>query len=159
MAVSGGSESPDKAGEGVSEFISQYAHSLDAKGRLIIPARYREELDEEARMTVGLDHCLFIFKGKDWQVLVQKLNAIPISNRNGRKFARFLMSNAFPCEMDRQGRMIIPPVLREYAGLEKDVILAGVGSRIEIWDRAAWTETVTYDDMDEIAGNMEELGI
>ena len=144
---------------GVSEFISQYAHSLDAKGRLIIPARYREELNEEARLTVGLDHCLFIFKGEDWQALVAKLNTIPISNRNGRKFARLLMSNAFPCEMDKQGRVVIPQVLRDYAGLEKDVVLAGVGNRIEVWDSKTWAESVTYDDMDEIAGNMEDLGI
>ena len=88
-----------------------------------------------------------------------KLNTIPISNRNGRKFARFLMSNAFPCEMDKQGRMVIPQVLRDYAGLEKDVALAGVGSRIEVWDSKTWAESVTYDDMDEIAGNMEDLGI
>ena len=103
---------------GVSEFIGQYAHSIDAKGRLIIPAKFREELDDEARLTVGLDHCLFIFRGEDWKTLVQKLNAIPISNRNGRKFARFLMSNAFPCELDKQGRIVVPGVLRKYAGLE-----------------------------------------
>ena len=144
---------------GVSEFIGQYAHSIDAKGRLIIPAKFREELDDEARLTVGLDHCLFIFSGEDWKTLVQKLNAIPISNRNGRKFARFLMSNAFPCELDKQGRIVVPGVLRKYAGLEKDVILAGVGSRIEIWDGQTWAESINYDDMDEIAANMEELGI
>ncbi len=144
---------------GVSEFIGQYAHSIDAKGRLIIPAKFREELDDEARLTVGLDHCLFIFRGEDWKTLVQKLNAIPISNRNGRKFARFLMSNAFPCELDKQGRIVVPGVLRKYAGLEKDVILAGVGSRIEIWDGQTWAESINYDDMDEIAANMEELGI
>ena len=144
---------------GVSEFIGQYAHSIDAKGRLIIPAKFREELDDEARLTVGLDHCLFIFRGEDWKTLVQKLNAIPISNRNGRKFARFLMSNALPCELDKQGRIVVPGVLRKYAGLEKDVILAGVGSRIEIWDGQTWAESINYDDMDEIAANMEELGI
>ena len=144
---------------GVSEFIGQYAHSIVAKGRLIIPAKFREELDDEARLTVGLDHCLFIFRGEDWKTLVQKLNAIPISNRNGRKFARFLMSNAFPCELDKQGRIVVPGVLRKYAGLEKDVILAGVGSRIEIWDGQTWAESINYDDMDEIAANMEELGI
>ena len=87
------------------------------------------------------------------------MNAIPISNRNGRKFARFLMSNAFPCELDKQGRIVVPGVLRKYAGLEKDVILAGVGSRIEIWDGQTWAESINYDDMDEIAANMEELGI
>lgn len=144
---------------GVSEFISQYAHSLDAKGRLIIPARYREELDEDARMTKGLDHCIFIFKGEDWKALAAKLNAIPITNDKGRKFARFFMSNAFPCELDKQGRMVIPQTLRDHAGLKKDVVLAGVGNRIEIWDSKAWEESVAYDDMDEIAKNMEGLGI
>ena len=144
---------------GVSEFIGQYAHSIDAKGRLIIPAKFREELDDEVRFTVLFDHCLFIFRVEDWKTLVQKLNAIPISNRNGRKFARFLMSNAFPCELDKQGRIVVPGVLRKYAGLEKDVILAGVGSRIEIWDGQTWAESINYDDMDEIAANMEELGI
>lgn len=145
----------------MSEFISQYFHSLDAKGRLIIPSKYREELDEEARLTVGLDHCLFIFTGEDWKALVSKLNAIPLSNRNGRKFARYLLSNAFPCELDKQGRMVIPAVLREHAGLEKDVVLAGVGNRIEIWDKNAWAQSIAYDDedMDEIAANMEDLGI
>ncbi len=143
----------------MSEFISQYAHSIDAKGRLIIPARFREELDSEARITVGLDHCLFLFRGDYWKELSGKLNAIPISNRDGRKFARFLLSNAAPCELDKQGRILVPPFLRKYAGLEKDVILAGVGNRIEIWDSRTWMENVTYEDMDEIAANMEALGI
>jgi len=143
----------------MSEFISQYAHSIDGKSRLIIPAKFREQLDENARLTVGLDHCLFMFDGEEWKALVEKLNAIPISNKDGRKFARFLMSNAFNYEVDKQGRMIIPSVLRKYAGLERDVILAGVGNRIEIWDSEAWANSVAYDDMDEIAAKMGELGI
>lgn len=140
-------------------FMGEYNHTIDAKGRLIVPSRFREQLGDEFVVTAGLDGCLFVYADEEWKRFEEKLYALPVSNPGARKFSRFFLASACTCEVDKQGRILLPAKLRSMANLEKDVVLAGVGSRIEIWDKARWIETSTYEDMDEIAANMEGLGI
>ena len=140
-------------------FMGEYNHTIDAKGRLIIPSRFREQLGEEFVVTAGLDGCLFVYGNEEWKSFEEKLRALPVSNPEARKFSRFFLASASLCEVDRQGRILIPAKLRAMAGLEKEVVLAGVGSRIEIWDKERWIQTSSYDNMEEIAANMEGLGI
>ncbi len=140
-------------------FMSQYNHTVDAKGRLIIPTRYREVLGEEFVVTKGLDSCLFVYANEDWNAFAQKLTSLPIIDDDAREFARFFLAGAITVELDKQGRILLPANLREFAGLEKDVILAGVGSRIEIWDKQTWDEKNMQVDMKRITSGMRNLGL
>ena len=140
-------------------FMGEYNHSVDAKGRLIVPAKFREQLGEEFVVTKGLDGCLFVYPQEEWKHIEDKFREVPLTTKDARKFSRFFFAGAASCEIDKQGRILIPGVLREYAGLEKDVVLVGVLSRIEIWDKHNWEESNTYDDMDEIAEHMADLGL
>ena len=140
-------------------FMGEFNHTIDAKGRLIIPSRFREELGQEFVMTKGLDGCLFVFPQTEWESFQGKLKTLPLINKDARKFSRFFLAGACACEVDRQGRILIPSVLREFAHLEKDVVLVGVGSRIEIWSKEKWIENNSYEDMDDIAASMQELGL
>lgn len=141
-------------------FMGEYNHTIDAKGRLIVPAKFREVLGEEFVVTKGLDNCLFVYPNDEWQKFEQKLQTLPLTNKNARQFTRFFLAGAASCEVDKQGRILLPQVLREFAALEKDVVLVGVASRIEIWSKERWAESLeTYDsDMDEVAAGMESLG-
>ena len=141
-------------------FMGEYNHTIDSKGRLIVPARFREALGDEFVITKGLDGCLFVYAEKEWQVFEEKLRSLPLTNKNSRQFTRFFLAGAAACEVDKQGRVLIPQVLRDFAALEKDVVLVGVASRIEIWSRQLWDECMDNydDDMDEVAENMESLG-
>lgn len=140
-------------------FMGEYNHTIDTKGRLIIPSKFREALGEEFVVTKGLDGCLFIYPKQEWNVFEEKLKALPLTNKDARKFTRFFLAGAASCEVDKQGRILLPAVLREFAGLEKDVVLAGVGGRIEIWQKEKWLKSNEYEDMEDIADHMEELGI
>ena len=140
-------------------FMGEYNHSIDAKGRLIIPSRFREELGEEFVLTKGLDGCLSIYPKKEWEAFEQKLSQLPLTNKNARAITRFFVAGAAPCELDRQGRILVPATLREYAGLEKDVVLTGNLNRIEIWSKQRWAENSNYDDMDAIAEGLQDMGI
>lgn len=140
-------------------FMGEYSHSIDPKGRLIVPAKFREQLGEEFVVTAGLDGCLTIYASSDWKAFEEKIQALPLTNPSARKFSRFFLASACQCELDKQGRILLPQKLREMASLEKDVVLAGVGNRVEIWDREKWIATSTYDDMEEVAAGMEGLGI
>lgn len=140
-------------------FMGEYNHSVDTKGRLIIPSRFRDELGDEFVVTKGLDGCLFVFPQNEWQTFEEKLKALPLTNKSARQFARFFVAGATPCELDKQGRILLPQTLREFAGLEKDVVLTGMLNRIEIWSKAKWTENNSYDDMDDIAEQMTDLGL
>ena len=140
-------------------FMGEYNHTVDAKGRLIIPSRFREELKNEFIVTKGLDGCLFVFPGNEWQIFEEKLKALPLTNKNARQFSRFFVAGATPCELDRQGRILVPQTLREFAGLEKDVVLTGNLNRIEVWSKEKWNEICDYDDMDSIAESMQDMGI
>lgn len=140
-------------------FMSEYNHSIDAKGRVIVPAKFREELGETFVVTQGLDGCLFVFPNSEWQNFEEKLKSLPMANKDARKFVRFFLAGAALVEVDKQGRILLPSVLREFAALEKDVVLVGVGSRVEIWDKNRWEEATSFDDMDEVAEHMADLGL
>lgn len=139
--------------------MGEYNHTVDAKGRLIVPSKFREQLGDEFVVTKGLDGCLFAYENTEWKALEEKLHALPLTNKSARKFARFFLAGASACEVDKQGRILLPSILREFAGIDKDAVLVGVGSRIEIWSKESWTNANVYDDMEEIAENMEGLGI
>ena len=141
-------------------FMGEYNHTIDAKSRLIIPSKFREILGDEFVVTKGLDGCLFVFDNTEWTAFEEKLKQLPsLTNPNVRKFIRFFMAGASNVEVDKQGRILIPASLKEHAALEKDVVLIGVGSRMEIWSKERYEGTVTYDDMEEIAMHMSELGL
>ncbi len=140
-------------------FMGEYNHTVDAKGRLIVPSKFREQLGDEFVVTKGLDGCLFVYENTEWKVLEEKLHTLPLTNANATKFSRFFLAGATSCEVDKQGRILLPQILRDFAGIEKEAVLVGVGSRIEIWSRERWLEANSYDHMEEIAENMEGLGI
>lgn len=141
--------------------IGEFEHSLDAKGRLIMPAKLRESLGEKFVLTKGLDGCLFAFSIDEWTNFEDKLKALPLSNRNSREFTRFFLSGATECEIDKQGRFLIPGNLRDAANLAKDCSIIGVGTRIEIWDKEKWNQYNSDENMsvEDIAENMTNLGI
>ena len=139
-------------------FTGEYNHTIDIKGRIIVPAKFRSELGSEFVITVGLDGCLFIYPQKEFDELATKLAQLP-GTAQARKLQRYIMSSAACVEVDKQGRILIPSVLREFSELQKDVVLIGVGSRVEIWSKERWEGTASYEDMDEIAEHMEELGL
>lgn len=140
-------------------FMGEYNHTIDAKGRLIVPSKFREQLGDEFVVTKGLDGCLFVYDNSEWKNFEEKLQKLPLTNPNARKFSRFFLAGASACEVDKQGRILLPAVLREFADITKDVVLVGVGSRVEIWSRERWEGTVTYQDMEEISRHMVDLGI
>ena len=140
-------------------FMGEYNHTIDVKGRLIIPSKFREALGDVFVVTKGLDGCLFVFDNAEWAVFEEKLRSLPITNKDARKFVRFFLAGAAEVEVDKQGRILVPNVLREFAELSKDVVLIGVASRIEIWSKERFEEVETYDDMDDIAEHMAELGL
>ena len=113
--------------------MGEYSHTIDAKGRMIIPSKFREELGENFVLTKGLDGCLSIYPNEEWKNFEEKLKALPLTNKNARTFSRFFVAGATVCELDKQGRILVPATLREFAGLEKDVVLTGNITRIEIW--------------------------
>lgn len=140
-------------------FMGEYNHTVDTKGRLIIPSKFREGLGEEFVVTRGLDGCLFVFPNSAWQAFEEKLKSLPLTNKSARQFTRFFIAGATSCELDKQGRILLPGTLREFAELEKDVVLTGMLDRIEIWSKAKWTENNSCDDMDDIAEQMTDLGL
>lgn len=121
-------------------FIGEYEHTLDAKGRVIVPALLREQLGEKAIITKGLDKCLYIYSQKGFQIVKERMSKNSTANKRNRDFMRFFFASAFPCEFDKQGRMVIPPKLREYAELEKELCIAGVNTKVEIWDRETYAK-------------------
>lgn len=140
-------------------FMGEYNHTIDTKGRVIVPSKFRETLGDEFVVTKGLDGCLFVYDNQEWTAFEEKLKALPITNKDARAFVRFFLAGAAGVEVDKQGRILLPASLREFAALEKDVVLIGVGSRIEIWSRERWEDTASFGDMDTIAEHMAELGL
>lgn len=140
-------------------FMGEYNHTIDTKGRLIIPAKFREALGEEFVLTKGLDGCLSIYPKNEWETFEEKLKSLPLTNKNARAFSRFFVAGATTCELDKQGRILVPGTLREFADLDKDVVLTGNITRIEIWSKEKWIENSNYDNMDEIAEGMQDMGI
>jgi len=142
-------------------FIGEFRHSVDTKGRIAIPAKFRSQISKGAIITRGLDHCLFVFTKKDWETLAGKLVSLPLAQSNSRAFVRLMLSGASDVDIDSQGRILIPDYLRKYAGVSKAVKIIGVYNRMEVWNEASWekyrkkTETAS----DEIAEKMADLGI
>jgi len=126
-----------------------------------MPAKFREGLGERFVLTKGLDHCLFVYPNEEWAILEKKLRSLPLTNKDARAFIRFFFAGACECELDKQGRILIPANLREYAGLEKDVVIIGVSTRVEIWSKDRWDEYNSASNLDHetIVERMAELGI
>lgn len=139
-------------------FIGEYNHTIDPKGRLIVPAKYREELGEAFMITNGNDGCLNIYPEEAWETFLGKLQLLTNTEAK-RKIVRKFVSQANRVEADKQGRILIPPALRGYAGLEKDVVLAGAIDKIEVWDRKRWENETATDDIDDITEHLAELGL
>lgn len=140
-------------------FMGEYNHTIDAKGRLIVPSKFRESLGDEFVVTKGLDGCLFVYDNQEWTAFEEKLKTLPLTNKEARQFVRFFLAGAASLEVDKQGRILLPANLREFAGLEKDAVLIGVASRIEIWSKERYEGEVSYENVDEIAEHMTELGL
>ncbi|MDE6388423.1 MAG: division/cell wall cluster transcriptional repressor MraZ [Lachnospiraceae bacterium] len=140
-------------------FMGEYNHTIDAKGRLIIPSKFRESLGDTFVVTKGLDGCLFVYDNEEWNAFEEKLKSLPITNKEARQFVRFFLAGAAEVEVDKQGRILVPNILREFAQISKDVVLIGVASRIEIWSKERFDGMAAYEDMDEIAEHMAELGL
>lgn len=140
-------------------FMGEYNHTIDAKGRLIVPSKFRELLGDTFVVTKGLDGCLFVYDNEEWNAFEEKLKSLPITNKEARQFVRFFLAGAAEVEVDKQGRILVPNILREFAQISKDVVLIGVASRIEIWSKERFDGMAAYEDMDEIAEHMAELGL
>lgn len=140
-------------------FMSEYNHTVDAKGRLIIPSKFREALGEEFVVSKGLDGCLFVYTNEAWSDFNKTLTELPTNYKDIRNITRYFMAGAATVELDKQGRILLPAKLREFAELEKDVVLVGVGNRIEIWSKEKWDAVNMDVNMDDIEATMERLGL
>ena len=142
-------------------FMGEFQHSIDAKGRLIIPAKFRKKLGENFVVTRGLDGCLFGYPQDEWEKLEAKLNEMPLAKKDARLFVRFFYSAATECELDKQGRINIPQSLRQHANLEKSCVIVGVSNRIEIWDETRWQAftDAAEENFDEFAESMIDFGL
>lgn len=141
--------------------IGEYQHSLDTKSRLIIPSKLRDSLGDSFILTKGLDNCLFVYPKNEWIIIEEKLKSLPLTNKDARAFVRFIFSGATECNLDKQGRVLIPSSLREHSKIEKETMIIGVGTRIEIWSQEEWQEYTNDDNLsyEDIAEQMEDLGI
>jgi len=140
-------------------YTGEYNHTIDNKGRMIIPSKYREALGERFMVTRGTEHNLTIYDMDQWKEYTDKLMALP-GNGEVRKMIRFIVAGAVEAEIDKQGRILVPQLLREWAGLTKDVVLAGVINHIEVWDQERYDmDATSFDDMEDVADRMAELGL
>lgn len=142
-------------------FYGEYQHTIDPKGRVIVPSKFRDDLGEKFILTKGLDNCLFGYSMEEWANFVAKLKTLPMADREARAFMRFFFAGAAECELDKQGRILIPQTLREHASLEKEVCIIGMASRIEIWDKSRWYDYNNDDSLsaDKLAEKLAALGI
>lgn len=142
-------------------FLGEYSYSIDDKKRLAVPAKFRLKLGKKAVITRGLDHCLFLYPIKEWEKLAEKLSRLPISQADARGFARIMLAGAMEVDLDALGRILVPDYLKQYASLEKKVIIAGLYNRVEVWDDQKWTEykVKTEQEAGDIAERLKELGV
>ena len=142
-------------------FMGEYQHTIDPKNRLIVPSKFREGLGQRFVITKGLDHCLFVYPIDEWKLLEGKLRSLPFTKADARAFVRFFFSGASECEIDKQGRILLPPNLRSHAQLDKDVMVIGVASRIEIWAKEVWDAYSSEAEVDYegIAEKLEEFDL
>lgn len=138
--------------------MGTYDHSLDTKGRVIVPSKLRDDLGDSFVVTLGLDGCLFGFPMEEWEAFVKHLETLP-GSKEARKLKRYFMAGAAACDVDKQGRVLIPAKLRETVGLEKDVVFVGVMNKIEIWSKDRWEENDDFGDVEDIAEHMSEFGL
>ncbi len=148
-----------KVGENLTMLMGEFEHTLDTKGRISMPARLRKDMGDTFILTKGLDGCLFAFSQEEWLNFETKLKSLPLSDQNARNFVRFFLSGATECEIDKQGRFLIPGNLRQAAKLEKEAVIIGVGTRLEIWNKSTWKAKDEEISADEIAKNLTMLGI
>jgi MraZ protein len=140
-------------------FFGEYHHSLDEKGRIILPAKFREALADGLFVTKSFDNCLWVYTKKDWFEMVDKVNSLPTTRSSVRSFQRFFVGSAVEGEVSRQGRISIPQNLREFAGLDKDIVVVGVANKLEIWAKERYEENIAGVEHAEIAEEIAEFGI
>ncbi len=140
-------------------FSGEYQHSIDAKGRVIMPAKFREALGERFVVTKGLDRNLLVFNMEEWQKFYDKLSTLPLASKSSRDFSRMFLAGAVECETDKQGRILLTTPLRAYASIIKDVTIIGNGNKVEIWSSENWNDYISGIDADEMAQSLCELGI
>lgn len=142
-------------------FIGEYKYNLDEKNRIALPSKFRKLFSTGAIITRGLDNCLFIYTTKEWNKLVEKLASLPISQAKSRAFSRLMLAGAMDVNLDRQGRIILPDYLKEFAGLNKKIIVAGLYNRLEVWDEKMWSkyQRISEKDSNDIAEGLVDLGI
>lgn len=142
-------------------FLGEHSHSIDQKGRVSVPAKFRRRLAKGIVVTRGLDHCLWLYPKNEWEIIARKLAELPITQKKSRAFARLMLAGAWDTEVDTQGRVILPEYLRNYAGLKKHVTIAGLFNRLEVWDEDTWQEyrRRTEAESDSIAEGLAELGL
>ncbi|MBP3952134.1 division/cell wall cluster transcriptional repressor MraZ [Bacillus suaedae] len=142
-------------------FMGEYRHNVDEKGRMIVPAKFRDELGESFVVTRGLDRCLFVYPIEEWKKLEEQLKALPFTKKDARAFTRFFFSGATECELDKQGRVNISSPLREFAKLEKECVIIGVSNRVEVWSKAIWEEyfAESEESFSEIAENIVDFDL
>ena len=141
---------------GMQVFIGEYHHTIDEKGRIIIPSKFREELGNSFVITRGIEDCLFVYSLEAWEKIVDKLSALPFTRKDARTFNRFFMSGATDVELDKQGRVNVSAPLIDYAKLKKDCVIIGTGDRLEIWSQESWGSFFdsTKNSMSDIAENL-----
>ncbi len=139
-------------------FMGEFNHTIDIKGRIIVPAKFRESLGDEFVVTQGLDGCLFVYPNEEWEAFIAQLKTLP-GNKEARQLQRYFLAGAATCEVDKQGRILLPQKLRDQAALDKDVVFVGVLNKIEIWARERWESNNCYDNMDDVAENMSQFGL
>ncbi|MDN4523523.1 division/cell wall cluster transcriptional repressor MraZ [Fictibacillus fluitans] len=142
-------------------FMGEYQHNIDEKGRMIIPAKFRESLGSTFILTRGMDQCIFGYPLEEWQVIEEKLKSLPFTKKDARAFTRFFFSGAAECQLDKQGRVNVAPQLREYAKLEKDCVVIGVSNRIEIWSKSIWENyfAASEESFGEIAESLMDFDL
>lgn len=141
--------------------IGEFRHTIDAKKRLALPAKFRKELGETVIITKGLDNCLVVYPQKEWEVMSDKLGKLPSGQVEARGFARIMLAGAMASELDKLGRILVPDYLKNYAGLIKNVVVCGLYNRLEIWDANNWEvyRKKVEGEIGDIAGKLKELGI
>ena len=142
-------------------FIGEFTHTVDHKGRIALPAKFRARLAEGCVVTRGLDECLFVYSKSEWEKIAQKIATLPISQADARAFSRLMLAGAMDLQIDKQGRIILPGYLREYAQIKNNVLILGLYNRLEIWDKENWEEykTRTEEKSNDIAEHLGELGV
>ncbi|MBI2448587.1 division/cell wall cluster transcriptional repressor MraZ [Candidatus Microgenomates bacterium] len=142
-------------------FIGEYSYTIDEKGRVATPVKYRVQLGDGVVVTRGLDNCLFMYAKKDWAVLAEKLGNMPTTDKSARDYARLMLAGAMDIEPDKAGRIVLPQYLRDFASLKKNVVVAGLYNRIEIWDETTWKkyEQEVEKNSGDIADKLSQLGV